>query len=284
MNHRTIKVPSGIGDFLWLCQKLIHTGERFVIQMPAGRPQRLKPFVDLIYEIVADSYYVKGMNYETLRIDNIQLQKPYWREITEPEFALSCNDHVDSGKRLELFLPDLPTSFHGIPLHTEMYAQHVKDDFPGTRYIGIYGSSYNTSRNWGFWQEDKWSELISMVYKHNRNYTFVLIGADFDVDMNDGLSRHLAAMRIPFINTTGKHIAYVIELMKRLHYFFAFASGLPIISAMLNKPCAMFYPPHHIPLMNAWADPVMINEGSYKGVQYCEPEVIFNWCKENKWI
>jgi hypothetical protein len=108
---RTITVPAGIGDNIWLFQKLVHANERFDFVLPDGKPQRGHQIFELLPEVAASYKYAPGLSYNVLNRNNIQRVHKEWWEIEQQEFCLSCNQHLESGKRIEEFLPDLPTAF-----------------------------------------------------------------------------------------------------------------------------------------------------------------------------
>jgi len=178
---RTIKVPAGIGDSIWLIQKLINSGERFHIQLPDGQPQRGKQIWDLIPQLAASCEYVPGLTYKKLETDNIQGKHKNFKDIAAKEFSLSANGHLEQGKRIEQFFPDLPTSFKiewEVSLRDsdeflEFYNTFIFDQ----PTIGIYCSSYSTARKWNFWDENKWLKLIKAIHEKDRNYNFIIIGA-----------------------------------------------------------------------------------------------------------
>lgn len=284
---RKIKVCAGIGDNIWLLQKLINSGEQFDFELPDGKPQRGKQIFDLLPQVANSATYVPGLTYKKLADRNIQNTVPLWENVKLRSFYLSANTHLERGKRIEEFLPDLPTTFR-IPWNVQPHAK-----LPTTKYIGIYGSSYSTSRSWGFWDANKWFELIKMIHKHDPQYTFILIGAEWDLDLVGDLVELIRAnnfaprngnKRISYVNTVGSSLGSVIEVMHHLDYFFSFPSGLGILAPTVGCPVTMFYPKHLRLMMNAWASPEDIETGLYKGTQFCEPDAIFKWVIDNKKI
>jgi len=135
---------------------------------------------------------------------------------------LSMNGHLENGERIEKFFPDLPTSFK-LPYKTEAWVQDVAKDFPSTsKYVGIYGSSYSTTRAWGFWGAHEWFELIKSIHKGRPDIIFVLIGASFDLDLAGDLSILLEDADIPHKSTVGNGLGYVAELMENPFIRFLF--------------------------------------------------------------
>lgn len=274
-----IKTNPGIGDACWLFQKLINCGEKFAWKIHDGHPQRGKQIFDLLPQLSASCTYTPNLPYRIVGPNNIQKRKPYWHQITEQEFFLSANEYLESGQRIEGFLPDLPTSYE-LPFQTQEWEEVVKADFSKGPYIGIYASAYSTTRNWGFWQEHGWLELIIKLRDLVPEATFVLIGAEWDAELASNLRNLLQKHHISYISTVGKPLGYVIEMMKRLAYGFYFPSGLGILSGLLHRPSTMFYPPALPKLGCSWADPTIIEDGSFKECQFCTPEKIFKWVKD----
>lgn len=278
---RVITVPSGIGDNVWLLQKLINQKEHLNFVLPGQEPRRGKQIFDLLPQVVRGCEYSKDrrLNYRTLAAKNIQKAVPLWKDIKYTHFALSCNEHLEQGKSLESFLPDLPTSYT-IDWQTSQYEPEVAHDTRNfDTMIGIYGSSYSTTRAWGFWQENEWLELIEKIHAVNPNYTYVLIGADWDLDLGVKLINRLKSNNIQCFDTVGKPLGYVIEVMKRLKYAFYFPSGLPILSETLTRKtdCLMFYPDHLKKMIGSWRNPSRGVE--FKEMLFTTPENVFDFVK-----
>lgn len=285
---RTIRVPSGIGDCIWLFQKLIHSGERFHFKLPDGKPQRGKQIFDILPSLAASAEYINMPTKDVLK-NNIQARIKNWSEIKLKDFYLSCNLHLEQGKRIETFLPDLKTSFR-IDWDTSNRDRSRCSDllqsgaWNDENYIGLYGSSYSTSRSWGFWDEHKWLELAQLVFKHNPQSVFVVIGAEWDLDLGHNLLKQLHYYGLPHVKVIGEELGTVIEIMKRLKYFFSFPSGLGILAPTVSCNVTMFYPKHLEMMMNAWASPEDIESDLYKGCQFCTPQQIFDWAVDNNKI
>lgn len=280
---RQINVCAGIGDNIWLLQKLLNAGEGFEYLLPDAKPKRGKQIFDMLPpEVAIASYTSDHKTYQQTYKANIIHEKKLWAEITERRFTLTCNDHLENGNRIEDFLPDLPTTFR-INWNT---GTDLPTNLPARPLIGIYGSSYSTTRAWGFWKEDKWCQLIQLLHKANPDFVFVIIGADWDLNLGGNLIDLLSHNDISYINTIGRPLGFVTELLKKLSYLFAFPSGIGILAPTVECPVTMFYPagrngaPDYTPMMNTWAHPEDIESGVYKGAAFCEPDVIFKWVME----
>lgn len=276
---RTIKTNPGIGDACWLFQKLINSGERFDWQIHDGKPQRGKQIFDLLPQLSNSCTYTTGLQYSVVNRQNITRHTRSWKSITFSDFFLSANEHLEQGNRIETFLPDLPTSYE-LPFQTQEFEQPVKDLFTKGPYIGIYASAYSTVRNWGFWDEKGWLQLIRLMKGLIPDATFVLIGAEWDAELAANLRNQLQAHHVPYISTIGKPLGFVIEMMKILAYGFYFPSGLGILNGLLQRPGVMFYPPALPKLACTWADPRIIGDGTFKECFFCTPETIFDWVRD----
>jgi ADP-heptose:LPS heptosyltransferase len=278
---RTIKVCPGIGDSIWLIQKLINSNERFHFQIPDGNPQRGKSLFDLLPQVAASAEYAPGLSYKKLSRENIQAKRRRWMDIKEQSMYLTANQHLESGMRIEAFLPDLPTSYRLNYMTSEEDHKAAAEILKEERiYIGIYPSAYSNARNAGGWDAAGWFKLIKLLYK-KKDICFVIIGAPYDEGITEPLINELALYNIPNINTTGQPLSVVVELLKRLSYFIGFPSGLSIINETLGKDGVMFYQAKDKGIINMWAEPARIQVGNIKECLFCEPEAIYDWIKND---
>lgn len=277
---RTIKVCAGIGDNIWLLQKLVNSGEQFNFQLPDGQPQRGKQIFDLLPLVANGTEYVKGLTYHLL---SLRTEKGKFRDIKKEDFYLSCNKHLEQGRMLKDWMPDLKLSYKlpwKVPANGAPYVY---------RTIGIYGSAYSTQRAWsqfGAWGVKQWLQLIKLIHKRNPSYLFVIVGAGWDNDFATELSKELTSLKISFSNTIGSNLTQVANMMQEFKYAFYFPSGLPILSESLEggSDCTMFYTSNIKNIMGTWCDPARREDGRFKECLFCEPEAIFNWCVENNKI
>lgn len=287
MAARKVIVPAGIGDSIWVLQLLVNQPEAFDWVLPGGNPRRGKQVFDLLpATLVHSCEYAEDrrLGYDYLRAHNAQVRSRTWADhlLADPLF-LSANEWLETGNPLEDFLVDLPLS-HELPWQLAPYAAEAhKMTAQHEVRIGIYGSSYSTSRAWGFWQEKGWFELIQLVHEafkaRGKRATFYVIGAAWDLNLAGGLLSMLVEHSIDHVALTGRELGLVAQVMQRFHYAFYFPSGLPILSETLPKksPCTMFYPPHLALMQGKWADPARLASGEFKECQFCTPQQIFDW-------
>lgn len=269
---RTIRVCAGIGDNIWLIQKLVNAKEQFRFVLPGESPKRGKQIFDLIPSLSVSAKYDDGFTSLEPIHEGVQRRKNVWAQITEPEFYLSANEHLEQGHRLETFLPDLDTSFR-LPWATEAWRARAESlcSSDGLQ-IGLYGSSYSTTRHWGFWGAREWEKLALGIASSVKDVTFIVIGAEFDGDLTWDLAKLLDKDDLTYRMLVGKPLGLVVEVMKRLDYLFAFPSGIGILAPSVECPTMMFHPKHLEKLIGTWADPVALRTKSYKGLVFCTPE------------
>lgn len=279
---KTIFTCPGIGDTIWLFQKLINQPEKFHWRIGNGSPQRGHQIFELLPSLVESFEYIPQLGYKKVKRNGFRGK---WAAVPY-QFYLEANGHLEAGLRIENFLPDLPTKFilpYNTSLQDSVRAFTLINPLTENKYIGIYTSAYSNARHWGGWQAEQWLELIRLIREHDQGYIFVIIGASYDV----GIPEEIMARLNPgdYINTVGEPLSVVVEILKRLDCFIGFPSGLSIINETVGaRQTIMFYPNHLAKLINSWPDPERIENGSYKGCLFCEPQNIFQWMKDNKKI
>ena len=63
---RKITVNAGIGDNIWLFQKLLNQKEKFDFILPDGNPQRGKQIFDLVPDLSNSVTYQPGLSYKKI--------------------------------------------------------------------------------------------------------------------------------------------------------------------------------------------------------------------------
>lgn len=284
MALKKLRLCTGIGDNFWLFQKLINVGEPFDISFAGDCPyKRAAQLNDLLPQLFNSYKYEPSFNTGDVLAKNIQHALKNWADIyrDHADFYIAPNYHLETGKRLEDFLPDLATSFDMRPhCRTDNFKPLAKLLLPNSnmKYIGIYMSGYSSSRHWGFWQADKWVKLCDMIHQTDKTkFTFVLIGAPYDLDLGTEVARELMNRNIPFVNTIGQTLPVVVEMMKLLFYGFYFPSGIGVLAASMYSPHTMFFPPHLNSMMDTFQAPELIANNEVKHALFCEPEEHFKW-------
>lgn len=273
---KTITTCAGIGDAIWLMQKLVNQPDAHNWIIPAGQPQRAHQLAPLLPSVIRSVTFKEGLGYRAIKTYGY---RGHWCN-TPDSFMLEANTHLEAGKRIESFLPDLATSYR-IQWETIDYqlpAVCLTQD-TGRPYIAIYTSAYQKDARWKGWEAKEWMEFIQLFPKR---YTFVIIGASWDIGIPEQLMPMLTLNSIPYVNTVGQSLGVVIEVLKRCEAFIGYPSGLSILNETLGAgKTIMFFPPHLQAMQNTFAEPSRIEDGSFKACQWCVPEKLYSWIKEN---
>lgn len=239
------RVPAGIGDLAVMAMKLCGLAQRWgspVKFIVAGdSPRRSEEFVRLLpgVEFAGYSDDLTPTILEQARALPLRKLEDYRGRIA----AIEANGHLELGRRIEEWHSETPTTFN-LKLNTTMEHQDRAGELIGECHgplVGIYPASYSAARNWGFFLESAWIDVLKGVNSAS-GCTFVLIGASFDVDLVSGLSRQLEADGIPFVKCLGESFGVVVEVLKAIGLFLAFPSGLPIVSILIGTPTIWWLP------------------------------------------
>lgn len=268
-----VGLPSGIGDVSWAYSKLVNVG-KLEYEVADGWPYRTQQFLELLPGVEKASY--GPFRYE----DIVQYcaatgisESPRWKEIIQSNGGrtlIAPNRHLEMGRRLEEWLPDLPTSFHyEIPI-SELDRKRAENIF--YKYDppvwGVSAASYRGSEAWKTWGREEWSQFLRKWQAHAGG-TILLMGGFWD-----DLTHALAEEGYPEI--VGKtSIATAISLLGMLHGYIGFSSGLGILRTVLNKRVFMLWPSHQIELSTSWAPQHMLESGRYMASQWLHPDEVF---------
>lgn len=274
---KTIKVCAGIGDNIWLLKAIGSTG-KYNYCLAGDEPKRGKQIFDLMPEIVEQSYYGSHGSSDVIR-DNEALRVKCFADIKKDNFFLSINHHLEDGKRIEEYFPEIDM-LKNLPIESSEHEEEAVRLLPdGNNYYGIYMSCYSILRHWKFWKENEWIDMIEKFYAEDNTAVFVMIGASFDIDLATNVCKILAERSIPYIGVIGQPLGLVCEIFKKLKYFLSFPSGMGILSTELGAPTYMFYPSHLEKMINAWARQDMLDSKKYYGSLFCDVNTAFNWIK-----
>ncbi|NIW43643.1 MAG: hypothetical protein GWN14_02180 [candidate division Zixibacteria bacterium] len=267
----------GIGDVSWIYSKLVNCGEDLdLIIAEDKKTSRALPFVDLLPKVSSAEYGTMGDYIPLSECGNAYFQEYKIAEDLGMDLFVSANNYLEEGNRLEGYLPDLETDFH-YPINTsDQDRERARILLPGGVYLGIYTSSQGGADSWSGWGVHEWSDYVSRVRREFPHVMFVIMGAKWDTDLSDALSRSMNSMGVEHINLCGKTpMGVAVECLKRLNYFIGFASGMGILSNVLSKPQVMLYPHHLRDLMHSWPCPVSLANGSHQGVIWDRPITIY---------
>lgn len=272
----TVGLPSGIGDFSWGYSKLMHEGP-MNYEVADGWPYRTTPYVDMLTEVNNSRYGI--FRYEDiLAFEHVQGIKngSTWKGIKDQGFGkilIEPNRHLEMGKRLEEWLPDLPCNFHydiNIPERSSKQAQEILSDLPRP-IIGISAASYRGSEAWKTWGYEEWSPFLQSLSAEG--YTILLLGGYWD-DLTYSLAQD------GYKDTVGKtSVQTAIALLDQIDYYIGFSSGLGILRTVLRKNAFMMWPTHQELLSTSWAPQEMLESGEYQMSLWLNWEVVIEKVK-----
>jgi len=240
----TFITNSGMGDCSWIFSKLDEFSKTHDIQfdLAADLSKRTAPFIGLHPRIKFRDYSTMGDKY--IQRSTISMDTDLSTLKENNAYMVSFNQAMDNGRRVETIFPKEPTNFRYQLNFKVKHFEEAETLTHGELKIGIYGTCYSVLRHWNFWKEKEWIAFIKTFYNDHPNAVFHVIGASFDIDLADNIIKLLEHHRIPHRRIIGYHIGTALQVIKNLHYLFAFPSGLGIMANVLNVPTMMFMPSH----------------------------------------
>ncbi len=276
MRKLRVAVPAGIGDFSWIWSKLSTIKDAmWEFFPPDAFPYRTKQYVDLLPNCKGS---LGQHTYPDILFWGGHHSSKTWKELVnsyeeDDIIYLEANKHLEAGKPLADFLPDLGTNYHyGFNLVDEPRLAYRYDNRP---VLGFHMASIRGIRAWNAWMPETWAEFLVMFRKANPDWTFVALGGQWDIDTLQELKGRLPE-DFPLIDLVGKTtISEAIRILDEVDYYIGFSSGLNVIRNVLDKPCTALWPKHQVGLMYSHVDPRAINDRSYTGYVYDTPERIY---------
>ena len=224
--------------------------------------KRSMPFCKLLPKVKEVEY--GEFDYKFLKRRPQDIQKDFL-ENTDKIVYLTANEHLDNGGRIEKYLPELPTDhYYKIehPAEAEEKAERLLADciYP----LGIAMAHKDVNNAWNGWTPLEWLVLIKTLRKKFPYMTPVLIGAFWDRNLSNKLIKYLEAEHIEYIDLVGKlSLAESLAVIRRLPFFFSFASGLSILAVKEKVNTVMLYPEKLRKLMYAWCPYESLIKGWY---------------------
>ena len=160
-----IGVPSGIGDFSWMWSKLCHVqNEIEEIEIADGWPYRTQEYVHLCGIKASYGAFAYPQILLSEKVNNVRS----WKDIQNLNYGMvliEANKHLEDGRRLEEWMPDLPTEFH-YPLNVSDSARaiaqrslmHLKGPL-----LGVSCASYRGSEAWKTWDREQWVNILKRI-------------------------------------------------------------------------------------------------------------------------
>lgn len=280
----TLCVPSGIGDLSWMYSKLKHV-EPFKWLVADGWPARSVPFLKLLPQ-VRDSDYGR-FDYSDIIMAETAMGfycSPSWQQLKAYEgeqLFLEANKHLEMGRPLEDWLPDLPTDYHYDVVIPESEARRAAALIRGLKrpIWGISAASYRGAEAWKTWGVEPWLSFLERWLEFAGG-SILLLGGNWD-DLTFAL-----ASEGGYIDLVGKtSVPMALWVVREIDGYIGFSSGLGIVRTVFDKPTMMLWPDHQVELSRSWADPEMIESSKYVASLWRDPADVLHtakaWHKRN---
>lgn len=270
-----IGVPSGIGDISWAYSKFCTLAEPFDYLVADGWPYRAKEYMEMLPK-------VKSVEYGKFEYQDILEFEDHQRASKNPltswgaiqslngsTVLVQPNLHLERGKPLADWLPDLNTDYH-YPMQISADALNEATQLLACAEgaVGISCASYRGAKAWKTWEYLEWKALCDHLVRSG--FRLVFMGGGWD-----DLTRVIAAEFENHTDLVGKTTFEVAcAVHKMLPFYIGFSSGLGIIRTVLGLPTMMLWPDHQQPLSTSWADPVDLSSRRYVATPYMEPSLI----------
>jgi hypothetical protein len=279
---RTFNVPSGIGDFSWAYSKLKHAGMANWC-IADGWPHRTVPYVKLLDNVNECAYgpfnYTEIVRYEE-QVCKLGIT-PTWEQVEKfpgTSIYIEPNRHLELGRRLEDWLPDLPCDFHykiNVPQDEAARAVALLSGMKRPIW-GISCASYRGSEAWKTWGHDQWALYLKML-EAEVGGTILMLGGFWDdltstVASSGGYKDIVGRTSVPMM----------VSVLDLLDGYIGFSSGMGVIRTVLSKPVFMMWPDHQVELSTSWAPLEMLESRAYVASLWREPRLVFERTKD--WI
>lgn len=240
-----IKVMQGIGDIMWVHQKLFNYVDEF------------EYVVQVIPNDISVKLQTRGVNFiktwPKVKSVNIELttDEEYTRQATgiwrSPDFLDGTIDHFSLNKWLETGnkLEDLDDNT--VKWKIELPTKEMSVD---NKFCCLYVSGNNFVKE-ECWKLTRWANLLGKV-----DMPIYLLGASYDIKCLKGLYEILfenmnKPVRI-YMDHPPEEVAY---LLKECEFFIGYQSGLNIMCEQFNTPQLMVYLNWVYPMKDAWVSP-----------------------------
>lgn len=273
-----IIAPSGIGDCSWLLSALWSVRDQ-ISRFDAldGYPYRTVPFLE---HMGFASKYDKGMTYpmiqqfEKVNGYSADSEDRSWARIASLGTAtipLECNRHLELGRGLETWLPDLTPEYHyPIPQNEADVASAARTiakamavhPMKAGPVVGISCASYRGSEAWKTWGRDEWVDCLRRVIE--LGWRPLLLGGAWD-DLTYAVACELDLEQACIVGKTS--VPEMIEVLRWLDSYMGFSSGLNVLRTVLDRPALALWPDceqcNQVELSTSWAPPEMLESRRY---------------------
>ena len=303
-----VAIPAGIGDAVWSLMKIPHLlriygADQVEIGLCGPPPYRSLPFVER-FDFVSSAEYsrwqcVEANPFTPEGVYNWAPSGVGWHH--EFDWMLQANRHLESGQRLETWLPEYETDW-GIADRFRFLASELRvaREFAAAHgpycvlYLGPEAGNTVAGHNRGaLWTPEEWGRLAESCRR--LGLKVVVVGASYD---RPYLERHVAPHLGDFVDRCGGWgIGQTFAIIQRSQFVIAYQSGIGIFSVYLGIPTACFWRPQGDSITtagyvsfdermaSAWAPRDALASGRYLPLIYtqCSPETITEHIVTHEW-
>lgn len=258
MDHLRVALPLGIGDAMWVCQKLkglsaYHDGRPIRAFINSSPNHATVGFLNIVPS-VDEAIFSREAPYDI----NTEMPPSYlhekwstlngcagWRNF---DYVLVANGHLESRKRIETWLPEIETEFSfelNIKQEDRDYAAEISGPRPVLLYLSGVGPNMGFHAN--TWSVDYWVVLVEML--NAAGIEPVLVGAKTHDDLLYGMEFEKRAVRLKYNSTIGKtNIPQYCAQIEEAAVWCGLNSGGGIVAAMRKTPTVMLWSDDRFPI------------------------------------
>ena len=294
MNEKPIKIytPPGVGDTLWILQKLFPTTQRNFELYTWSRTNKSSPFLTNLERIVSVSEFSEPFRgytrYKTKcqEMYNIYSSNNSSYFDTVDELFLEANTFLEHGNRLETYLPNLPTQYK-LPWKINSEDENIVRDYTNDQnVIVLYTSSMQNNKlskkEMSEWTFNAWVDLAKSLFKTYPGIKIAWIGGKYDECAIKELEKDLKGELIDYY--IDKPATFIVPLLRQCKCFISYQSGISCISMSEDVPTYMLYFNHLDKLPWSICPPSFINNKSIYNPEFFGKATIndiVNWVEQH---
>jgi len=230
----------GLGDSLWALNLIYNNTEKDIHLHTFSRHVNSAYLLKNLPKIKQVSTFNKIRNYNEF-IKICSQKRNEYNNLNNlnnlQEMYIELNTHVDSGNRIETYLPKLQPNFDLPYQETEL--ERVLNNYSKKEYIILYTSSMSNNRigprHTGTWNFNNWKNIIDLF---KNKYQIIWIGnSKYDIDSYNELKKYYNELILEQDN----ELSFLVPLFKNSKAFIGYQSGLNCITMQLQSNTYMLY-------------------------------------------
>jgi hypothetical protein len=258
----SVALPLGIGDVHWCAQKFVglrafYPGKPLHCYVNESPNHKTVEYLKLL-SVVDEAYQSNRAPYDIIReLPGTYKDPKYatlrgsrnWRDFS---FVFVANAHVEAGKHIKDWMPELATEYTlAYKFPTDVH-QRCSGLMPHGRTVLLYpsgiGPNYGFHRDW--WSPLLWALVVLEFNKYNIIPTFVGANTADDVNYMKSVEGYLKTYECAqYFNAVGKtDMASYIYMIMKARGWMGLNSGGGIVAISVNCPTVMFWADNRFPI------------------------------------